>query len=530
MKTKICIRLLAALVCLCALAGLVACAGADISGVRSKAEGILDGIGYGSMKDSAAYRAEAMEIGKGGDTENGNAERPGTLTAGAWNDNQYYTAWKQLFLRGQNSEEDHKFALFMQSNPWKLDSLQRIKVTVANEAGPLAGIQVVCKDEAGNRVFSAVTDARGEAFLFPTVGKGTVSIPDVQDAVKSFDENRDDIHFVLPQDSTKVPMMELMFVVDATGSMGDEITFLQAELKDVIEKVRTSNPQTKIMLSFLFYRDDGDAEKFTFSDFCDITDTANYNKQQAYLAKQEASGGGDYEEAVDEALERAVNAQWTTGNTTKLLFLVLDAPAHSTDKNVRTYYSAVKTAAEKGIRICPVIASGADTLCEYMTRTAAILTGGTFVFLTDDSGVGGEHLDVSLPNAVIENLNALLVRLINGYYTGEFANPEWFSPNEAPKIDDQVVLYDREGRSTEIKLPYEVAVQLQEIIKKSKETMESVTIDEPRDFSAVIGEVEYSYSVASGWLWIQAEGKGVQLSEEEQELLGGFFSEIGVNP
>ena len=66
--------------------------------------------------------------------------------------------------------------------------------------------------------------------------------------------------------------------------------------------------------------------------------------------------------------------------------------------------------------------------------------------------------------------------------------------------------------------------------KKSKETMESVNIDEPRDFSAVIGEVEYSYSVSSGWLWIQAEGKGVQLSEEEQELLGGFFSEIGVNP
>ena len=34
---------------------------------------------------------------------------------------------------------------------------------------------------------------------------------------------------------------------------------------------------------------------------------------------QSASGGGDYAEAVDTALKDAVNKQWSTGATTKII-------------------------------------------------------------------------------------------------------------------------------------------------------------------------------------------------------------------
>jgi hypothetical protein len=104
----------------------------------------------------------------------------------------------------------------------------------------------------------------------------------------------------------------------------------------------------------------------------------------------------------------------------------LDAPPHSGSSYQNTYFSAVETAAEKGIRFCPVLCSGADTLTEYLMRQTAIYTGGTFVFITDDSGIGNAHHDPNLPNVTVEALNSLMVRLINGYHSGSFADPiDW---------------------------------------------------------------------------------------------------------
>jgi hypothetical protein len=56
-------------------------------------------------------------------------------------------------------------------------------------------------------------------------------------------------------------------------------------------------------------------------------------------------------------------------------------------------------------------------------REAAIYTGGTFIFVTDDSGIGGAHHDPGLPNVTVELLNSLMVRLVKGYHTGDFEDP-----------------------------------------------------------------------------------------------------------
>ena len=50
-----------------------------------------------------------------------------------------------------------------------------------------------------------------------------------------------------------------------------------------------------------------------------------------------------------------------------------------------------------------------------MCRYFSTLTGGTYVFLTDDSGVGGDHIEASVGQYQVEALNDLLVRLIAKY-------------------------------------------------------------------------------------------------------------------
>ena len=186
----------------------------------------------------------------------------------------------------------------------------------------------------------------------------------------------------------------------------------------------------------LFYRDTDDDVPFDYYDFT-VTTPDGLAAQQAALNNQRASGGGDYPEAVDDALSIAVGKQWSTGATTKIIFHLLDAPAHGNDANKQKLTAATEKAAELGIRICPIICSGSDIEVEYTMREAAIYTGGTFIFVTDDSGIGNSHLDPDLPNATVELLNSLMVRLVKGYHTGEFEEPIYWKQDPNLASDNQ---------------------------------------------------------------------------------------------
>lgn len=357
-----------------------------------------------------------------------NLPQPGQLTAGAYNDNDYYGEWLKLFYKGQTEAKNGKFS--DKTGYFNLYSLDRVKVTVKSGETPVEQAFVTCL--SGEKVlFNAMTDANGVAYLFPhsESGEVVVELTSGNTAIKKTAtftaEDRDitvDIEKPVPE---KQNLIQLMFVVDATGSMGDEMRYLVSELGDVLKRIVDKNG-VRIELGFLFYRDDCDGQdKFFQVDFTDVTDEKSYLEMQNTLKRQTAKGGGDYPEALDEALLKAVNYKWAA-NATKIIFNVLDAPCHETDTDIKNYSSAVNAAAAKGIRICPIMASGADLLTEYLTRQAAILTGGTFVFITDDSGIGNSHYDPQLPNVVIERLNDLMVRLVNGYYTGTFADPVYW--------------------------------------------------------------------------------------------------------
>ena len=355
----------------------------------------------------------------------------GLITAGAWNDNDYYQAWLDLFAQGDTELDGAAGKFYNRNNAdysWGFTSLNRIKVTVTEGEKAVAGAHVIAKDVQGNALFEGVSDANGVAYLFTDEETGTIDVYGGE-AVSTADftaENRDltvDLGIAYAE---KKDIIELMFVVDVTGSMGDELSFMNNEIADVVNRVAAEYEDAQINLALLFYRDHGDKEVFKYYDFVDVTNAEGLATQQAAIAAQRATGGGDYAEAVEEALALAVEKQWSEGATTKIIFQILDAPPHAKQSNQKAMLAAVTAAAKKGIRVCPVLCSGADYLTEYVMRQAAIYTGGTFVFVTDDSGIGGAHHDPNLPNVVVEKLNSLMVRLINGYHSGDFAEPiDW---------------------------------------------------------------------------------------------------------
>jgi hypothetical protein len=135
-----------------------------------------------------------------------------------------------------------------------------------------------------------------------------------------------------------------------------------------------------------------------------------------YISKQYANGGGDYPEAVHSALESALqDLSWNESARARIAFLILDAPAHHESDVIESLQKSIKEFAKNGIKIIPVAASGVDKDTEFMLRFFEVATGGTYVFITNDSGIGNDHIDASVGDHEVEKLADLMIRLIKKY-------------------------------------------------------------------------------------------------------------------
>jgi len=272
----------------------------------------------------------------------------------------------------------------------------------------------------GDVVWQTKTDNTGKAELFASLRQleqldnldGYRIAVDGQPnnaQVKRFAQGINEL--VLRGAATVSDKVDLCFVVDATGSMSDELEFLKRDLQEVIARVEKNAPELDIRTGSVFYRDEGDDYVVKHSDFAgNIAASVNFIKQQ------EAGGGDDYSEAVHTALNTTVNEmQWSSSAKARIAFLLLDAPPHY-DKNViGQLHEAIEKAAKNGIKLIPVTASGIDKDTEFLIRFFSIVTNGTYVFITNDSGIGGDHIEASVGQYDVEKLNDLMVRLILKY-------------------------------------------------------------------------------------------------------------------
>jgi len=330
--------------------------------------------------------------------------RSGLLTAGEVNDFNKWKMWEDL--------TDVEFKVY--TDQWGMFARKRYCVQMQNKEHKALVNQPVylINSSTKDTVWKTYTDNTGKAELWAefdgkelkaenyiiTTNEGTLKSP------SGFENGINKIAF---NKSCQISnAVEIAFVVDATGSMGDEIEFLKLELEDVIRKTFESDSDLDLKVSSVFYRDKGDEYLVKKIDFqTDLLKVLNFIKLQS------AGGGGDKPEAVDAALETALDSlTWSSTSRTRILFLILDAPPHAYAKE-KMMQLTLKAAA-KGVRIVPVVCSGSDKPTEFIMRSMALATNGTYAFLTDNSGVGLSHLKPSTDAFSVELFNALLQRLI----------------------------------------------------------------------------------------------------------------------
>ena len=211
-------------------------------------------------------------------------------------------------------------------------------------------------------------------------------------------------------------LLDIALVIDTTGSMRDEIEYLRAEFRALSDALKNAHPRAEQRWALVAYGDEGDMYVVDATDF-----TGDTTEFQYTLDHQQLTGGGDYPEAADRGLAALNELSWRAGSTARLAFWVADAPHHAHDAQVIT--TAMRDARDLDIHIYPVASSGVDALTELTMRSAAQITGGRYLFLTDDSGVGGAHKEPTIPCYFVTLLSDALVRMVGIEMGGSYREP-----------------------------------------------------------------------------------------------------------
>ncbi|HET9770102.1 MAG TPA: VWA domain-containing protein, partial [Acidimicrobiia bacterium] len=287
-----------------------------------------------------------------------------------------------------------------------IDVSVRHVVTVVDEAGaPLLGALVTAGDQ------EVRTGADGRALLFGDIGgfdarwgDRAVTVDFAPDAGR---EHRVTLPVRRPEGRAK---LDVLFLIDTTGSMGDEIDRLKDSVRSVSDRIAALPGDVDLRLGMTVYRDRNDLFVTRTFDF-----TSSVDVFKAALAEVRADGGGDTPEDLNAGLHQAVtDPSWRGDDTVKLVFLIADAPPHLDYQDGPDYAADVRAAARRGIKIMPIASSGLDDQGEYIFRQLAQITMGRFTVLTygADGISPGDRTDHHVSDYAVLALDDLVVRLV----------------------------------------------------------------------------------------------------------------------
>ena len=333
------------------------------------------------------------------------------LKAGFADDNQQYNYFLN-FLETYKSKANHY--------PLKVQERIHLRVLDQNKKSlPNARIDYRL---AGKTVLGGQSYADGSFFIYPQeitpVGKNIQTIITYQNQRKEMmivREGPRDIEVIMDlsrQEYSTIPL-DLLFILDATGSMGEEIERLKTTIEIINLNLLSLNIKPAIRYGMVLYRDRDDdfvTKVFPF--------TGNLPEFHAFLKQVKAEGGGDDPEDLQAALKDALHDMEWSENGLRLAFIITDAPAHLDYGQKYTYVHAAREAKQKAIKLFSIGTGGLDIHGEYQLRQIAQYTYGKYIFLTygeqgeSDGGKPGSVSHHTGSNYQTDKLEAIIIRLV----------------------------------------------------------------------------------------------------------------------
>ncbi len=178
--------------------------------------------------------------------------------------------------------------------------------------------------------------------------------------------------------------LEMVFVVDTTGSMGGLIEGAKQKIWSIVNDVMQRKDHPRVKIGLVAYRDNGDAY---VTQVTAITD--DLDKIYSTLMDFRAEGGGDSPENVRRGLADGVEkAGWAKKNphTAQILFLVGDAPPHSDYVQEPDVLLTTAKAVSQDM-IVNTIQCGNETETKQIWQTIAQRGEGKYFAIAQDGGV-----------------------------------------------------------------------------------------------------------------------------------------------
>lgn len=308
--------------------------------------------------------------GTGGGSGSGTGTgQPGSIGAGEWDDNENYREFMKYIAKTGATPVDVSMRQFVVVRDVAGKAVSNCKVTVNDGAGHSA--ELVTLPSGRTPLFPRAVGLEGNAFHATAMcaeGIGTAHAEGAQE---------DGLLRIDLDAARKVPeqkVVELAFVVDTTGSMGEEIAALKTTFATVASQLGPSSGLS-VRIGLVAYKDYGDQYVTQVHPF--TTDLAAFQKDVAGLS---AGGGGDTPEAVNEALHVATDGlAWSGDAFARMLFLVGDAPPHAGEQYA--YATEMKKLHARGVQAFTVAASGQDAFGQAVFRQIAQHTYARSLFI-----------------------------------------------------------------------------------------------------------------------------------------------------
>jgi Mg-chelatase subunit ChlD len=185
------------------------------------------------------------------------------------------------------------------------------------------------------------------------------------------------------------PKVELVFVLDTTGSMKHLIEAAKDKIWSITNTIVSAKPTPEITIGIVGFRDKRDAYVTKLINMTDDLDSV-YQELMSF----QAHGGGDTPESVNQALYEAVTRNdWDERDSTyKVIFLVGDSPPHMDYHDDVKYQKSCEIAVDKGI-IINTIQCGTRQATTPFWREIADLTQGDYFTVSQK----GDYVSYSTP-------------------------------------------------------------------------------------------------------------------------------------
>lgn len=297
----------------------------------------------------------------------------GPVKAGEWDDNANYREFQRFM--GATYASHHKVDL----------RARRFLVVRDVDGKPVPRCKVSVGDDKQREV-SFVTTASGRVLFFPYAedftGKDFTATARCSEGatVAKFSLTGDDdgtVDLKLSQQRTWLTSrpVDVVFVLDTTGSMSEEIAAVKSTIQKVAQSLGTN--EIKVRIGLVEYKDKGDdpvTKVYPMS-----SDLAKFQGQIAGIF---AGGGGDIPEHMTAGLHDALTKlDWNADAVARFAFVIGDAPPHLDYQDQLDYVKEMKDASHRGVQLFTVAASGMDELGQVVWRQMAQYTGGTEMFV-----------------------------------------------------------------------------------------------------------------------------------------------------